>query len=100
MQTGRTVELVWGFVLQNESSERLVKTKQTEMLKINRKDNKVNRTIATQGPSWASFKSPIALYYLIHPRRASISEKQVPRSLGVSHSPQRVIGAMSWDRRK
>lgn len=88
LEKSHTVESVCGFVLQNESSERHVQTKQTETLKVNMKDdNKVNRTISTQGPSWASLKSPIALCYLSRPRRDSISEKQVPKSSGVSCSP-------------
>lgn len=64
-----------------------MKTKQTEMFKVNRIDgNKVNRTIATQGLCWASWKSPIALCYLRHPLRVYTSAKQVPKYLqGLLH---------------
>lgn len=58
-----------------------MKTKQREMFKVNTiEGNKVNQTTATQGLHWASLKSPVALCYLSHPRRACVSEKQVPKS--------------------
>lgn len=58
LEEGHAAESVCGSVLQNERSERHVKTKQTETLKVNMKDdNRVNRTISNQGPSWASPKS-------------------------------------------
>lgn len=47
-----TVQAEWGCVLQNESSERLAKGKQTEMPEVNRKDDsKVSRAVSTPGPS-------------------------------------------------
>lgn len=60
--TGHGLESVWGLVSPSECSKRPVKTEQTEMLKVNRKeDNMVNRTISAQGQSWASSKIPNTL---------------------------------------
>lgn len=87
------LESVWVSVSQNESSERLLKTKQTETLNVNRnEDNKVNRTISTQGQSWVSSKIPNCPLYLSHPRRARISGKQVPKSFRVSLGPRAGAG--------
>lgn len=64
------------------------------MSKVNRMEgNKVNQTTATQGLCWASWKSPIAFCYLRHPRRAYISEKQVPKSFSASYTSGLPCGA-------